>query len=156
MVSQNEYGDLIVDIRNFSASEVYKSEPIKVEIKAENFLRIKETLQRIGIFSPKANTLFQTAHILHKKGFYYIVHFKELFAMDGKFVNFSAEDEVRRNFIACLLEKWKLLTISDPIKVSEEKKILDEGVLPVKLRILKHSERTKVKLEEKYKMGAKK
>lgn len=156
MVVQNNNGDLIIEIKDFSASEVYKSEPVRVEIKQEDFLQIKETLQRIGMYSKKTNTLYQTAHILHKKGFYYILHFKELFSIDGKLVNFSPEDEVRRNFIAALLEKWGLLKIVDPSKVSEERKMMERGQLPPYMRVLKHSERGTINLETKYVMGVKK
>ncbi len=76
-----------------------------------NFLKIKETLTRIGVASRKESKLYQSAHILHKQGKYYIVHFKELFALDGKPTDFSDSDKARRNTIACLLEEWGLLTI---------------------------------------------
>ena len=77
----------------------------------DDFLKIKETLTRIGVASKKDNTLYQSCHILHKQGKYYIVHFKELFALDGKPSNFSENDEARRNAIATLLEEWNLLKI---------------------------------------------
>ncbi|PNX45834.1 MAG: hypothetical protein BV459_07615 [Thermoplasmata archaeon M11B2D] len=78
---------------------------------AENFLKIKETLTRIGIASEKTKILYQSCHILHKRGRYFIVHFKELFALDGKPVDFSENDIARRNKIAALLEEWGLVEI---------------------------------------------
>ena len=84
---------------------------IKVElIDTDSFLKIKETLSRIGI-STKDNVLYQSCHIVHKRGVYFIVHFKEMFAMDGKHVNFTLEDMTRRNRITLLLEEWGLLEI---------------------------------------------
>ena len=77
----------------------------------EDFLKIKETLTRIGVASKKDKKLYQSCHILHKQGKYYIVHFKELFALDGKPSDFSQEDKGRRNTIANLLEEWDLITI---------------------------------------------
>ena len=75
----------------------------------EDFLKIKETLTRIGIASRKENKLYQSCHILHKQGKYYIVHFKELFALDGKPTDFSDEDKGRRNTIVNLLKEWDLV-----------------------------------------------
>src|SRR5271168_2804013 len=86
-----------------------------------DFLKIKETLTRIGVASRKDKKLYQSCHILHKQGLYYIVHFKELFALDGKETNFSEEDVGRRNTIACLLEEWGLLDIVDHKKVEAPK-----------------------------------
>lgn len=85
---------------------------IEVQIKEEDFLKIKETLTRIGVSSRKnEKSLFQTCHILHKKGRYYIVHFKELFILDGRDNNLTIEDILRRNYIATLLESWGLVEI---------------------------------------------
>src|SRR5210317_357271 len=90
---------------------------VEVELpNEESFLKIKETLTRIGIASRKDRKLYQSCHILHKQGKYYIVHFKELFMLDGKINNFSEEDEARRNTIVNLLEEWGL------VKVVGEKK----------------------------------
>ena len=75
----------------------------------EDFLKIKETLTRIGVASKKEKKLYQSCHILHKRGRYYIVHFKELFLLDGKHSDFSDEDKARRNSIANLLEEWNLV-----------------------------------------------
>lgn len=85
---------------------------LEVKLTSENdFLKIRETLTRIGIASRQENKLFQSCHILHKKGKYYIVHFKELFELDGKETNFSKNDEERRNSITKLLEEWGLVKI---------------------------------------------
>jgi hypothetical protein len=88
-----------------------------VEIKLgeeEDFLKVRETLTRIGVASRKDKQLYQSCHILHKQGKYYIVHFKELFALDGKPSNFSEEDKGRRNTIATLLADWGLIKIVNP------------------------------------------
>jgi len=86
----------------------------------EAFLKIKETLTRIGIASHKEKTLYQSCHILHKKGRYYIVHFLEMFLLDGKESHFSEEDMKRRNTIATLLEEWGLLKVIDKEKVKDQ------------------------------------
>jgi len=83
-------------------------------IKEDDFLKVKETLTRIGIASRKDKKLYQSCHILHKQGKYYLVHFKELFMLDGKIFDFSDEDKARRNTIANLLQEWGLITISVP------------------------------------------
>ena len=80
---------------------------------AEDFLKIRETLTRIGVASRRDKVLFQSCHILHKQGRYYIVHFKELFALDGKPTNFSDEDKARRNTIVNLLAEWELIQVVD-------------------------------------------
>lgn len=81
--------------------------------KPDDFLKVKETLTRIGISSKRTNTLYQSCHILHKQGRYVIIHFLELFELDGKKSNFSEADEARRNTIAKLLEDWGLVEIID-------------------------------------------
>jgi len=85
----------------------------------EDFLKVKETLTRIGVASRKNRALYQSCHILHKQQKYYIVHFKELFALDGKPTNFDVEDQARRNTIANLLEEWGLVKIKDPERTSD-------------------------------------
>ena len=80
----------------------------------DDFLKVRETLTRIGVASKKDKTLFQSCHILHKQGRYYIVHFKELFALDGKPTDISDNDLSRRNAIANLLEDWGLITLVNP------------------------------------------
>lgn len=99
--------------------------------KPEDFLKIKETLTRIGI-SSKDKKLFQSCHIFHKKGKYYIVHFKELFKLDGKPCDISIEDIQRRNAIACLLEEWGLLEIVDKLKVEDKIHIRKMKIIPFK------------------------
>ena len=87
-------------------------EPVEVTLKSQDdFLKIRETLTRIGVASRKDQTLYQSCHILHKQGRYFIVHFKELFALDGKRADISVNDLERRNTIAHLLEDWGLVTI---------------------------------------------
>ena len=83
----------------------------------DDFLKVRETLTRIGVASRKERKLYQSCHILHKQGRYYIVHFKELFALDGKPFNFSENDEARRNAITKLLQEWNLLSIVDNTRV---------------------------------------
>lgn len=113
----------------------------------EDFLKIKETLTRIGVASKKDKTLYQSCHILHKQGKYYIVHFKELFMLDGKPSNFSEEDTSRRNTIATLLEQWGLLRITTPEK-------LQNGLAPIsQIKILSHKEKDDWQLVAKYNIG---
>jgi hypothetical protein len=123
-----------------------------VEVKlrsAEDFLKIRETLTRIGVASRRDKVLFQSCHILHKQGRYYIVHFKELFALDGKPTNFSDEDKARRNTIANLLAEWELIDVVD----SERTK---DPVAPLnQIKILAHKEKHEWKLEAKYNIGKK-
>ena len=85
----------------------------------DDFLKIRETLTRIGVASRKDKTLYQSCHILHKQGRYFIVHFKELFALDGKPTNFSENDQARRNTIANLLSEWGLIVLVNSGKTSE-------------------------------------
>jgi len=123
-----------------------------VEVKLstnDDFLKVKETLTRIGVASRKTQTLFQSCHILHKQGKYYIVHFKELFALDGKPTDFNEEDKGRRNTIAKLLGEWGLVTLVNPI---------DEAVLaPIsKIKIIPFSQKNEWELVAKYNIGKKK
>ena len=115
----------------------------------EDFLKVKETLTRIGIASKKEKKLFQSCHILHKRGLYYIVHFKELFALDGKPADFSEEDVARRNTIAGLLEEWGLFSIRDADKFAEPKSPMSQ------IKILTHKEKSEWILESKYSIGKK-
>lgn len=123
---------------------------IQVELEQqEDFLKIKETLTRIGVASKKDKTLYQSCHILHKQGLYYIVHFKELFMLDGKPSNFSDEDRLRRNTIATLLEQWGLLKIKSINNVGE-------GLAPIsQVKILSHKEKDEWQLVAKYNIGRK-
>ena len=110
------------------------------------FLKVRETLQRIGIPSYKNNTLYQTAHILHKRGRYYIIHFKCLFALDGKVAVFDEEDWMRQNRIAKLLDDWSLCSIRFPETLGP----LEDAS---KIKILKHSEKNAWNLVAKYNIG---
>lgn len=124
-----------------------------VEVKIseeEDFLKIKETLTRIGVASRKEKKLFQSCHIFHKQGRYYIVHFKEMFAIDGKPSNFSDEDKGRRNKIVELLCDWGLLTVVEPTTISNPLASMSQ------IKILNHKEKGEWVLETKYNMGRKK
>ena len=116
----------------------------------DDFLKIRETLTRIGVASRKDKTLFQSCHILHKQGRYYIVHFKELFILDGKPTNFSENDQARRNTIANLLVEWSLIQLVN----SEKTATL---VVPLnQLKILSYKEKDEWVLTAKYNIGNKK
>jgi len=117
---------------------------LEVTIKEpDDFLKVRETLSRIGVASRKEKKLFQSCHILHKQGKYYIVHFKELFALDGKETNITENDIARRNTISSLLQDWDLVSIlgnSDPKAPLSQIKIIgfkekDEWVLETKYNI---------------------
>jgi hypothetical protein len=116
----------------------------------ENFLKVKETLTRIGIASHKEKKLYQSCHILHKQGKYYIVHFKELFMLDGKINNFDEEDKGRRNTIVNLLEEWGL------VKAVHATKVQDPIAPLSQIKILSHSEKNQWELVAKYSIGKKK
>ena len=98
--------------------------------KPEDFLKIKETLTRMGIPSVKERKLYQSCHILHKKGKYYIVHFKELFHLDGKKSEIEEEDLQRRNLICSLLEEWELIKVVDKSKIEDKLHIKKIKILP--------------------------
>jgi hypothetical protein len=114
----------------------------------DNFLKVKETLTRIGIASRKERKLYQSCHILHKQGRYYIVHFKELFALDGKEADFMENDLERRNTIAKLLEDWGLLKIISTLNE-------DEFCPLNKIKIISFKEKNEWNLVPKYKIGKK-
>ena len=123
-----------------------------VEVRLTNeddFLKVRETLTRIGIASRKDRTLYQSCHILHKQGKYYIVHFKELFALDGKPTNFDEADQSRRNTIANLLGEWGLIELVD------KDKSLDPIAPLSQIKILPHKEKDEWNLEAKYNIGRK-
>ncbi len=123
---------------------------IEVELDTpDNFKKIVETLTRMGVASRRNSTLYQSCHILHKRGRYYIVHFKEMFGLDGRPSNIDEEDIQRRNRIALLLQEWGLLNIVD------EEKVLDD-LLPLnKLKILPFREKEEWNLVAKYTIGKK-
>ena len=113
----------------------------------DDFLKIKETLTRIGVSSKKEhNTLFQSCHILHKQGRYFIVHFKELFMLDGKPSNYTEEDLARKNTIATLLSDWGLLGIVDMAKIEIKTSLRQIKIIP-------HREKGEWNLESKYSIG---
>jgi hypothetical protein len=115
----------------------------------DDFLKVRETLTRIGVASRKERKLYQSCHILHKQGRYYIVHFKELFALDGKKTNLSLNDVQRRNRIAKLLSDWGL------INVVQEERIEDLAPLN-QIKVLSFKEKDEWSLESKYNIGRKK
>ena len=114
----------------------------------DNFLKVRETLTRIGIASKKDNTLYQSCHILHKQGRYFIVHFKELFALDGKDSNITSGDIERRNAIAGLLQDWDLLKIVQANK-AEQKASLSQ------IKVVAFKEKSEWNLVAKYNIGKK-
>jgi hypothetical protein len=115
----------------------------------DSFLKIKETLSRIGVASKKDNILYQSCHILHKQGRYYLVHFKELFALDGKESNISQDDIERRNAIAVLLQDWNLLKVIDTDKVANRASLSS-------IKILTYQEKSNWTLMPKYNIGVRK
>ena len=115
----------------------------------DDFLKVRETLTRIGVASRKEKKLYQSCHILHKQGKYYIVHFKELFALDGKKANLSINDVQRRNRIVQLLGDWGLVTISSKESIAD--------VAPLsQIKVLAYREKGDWTLESKYNIGKKK
>tara|TARA_B100001996_G_scaffold152913_1_gene116365 strand:+ start:289 stop:720 length:432 start_codon:yes stop_codon:yes gene_type:complete len=122
--------------------EVSLSEP-------DDFLKVRETLTRIGVASRKEKKIYQSCHILHKQGKYYIVHFKELFALDGKKANLSVNDVQRRNRIVQLLSDWGLVTLLDADSVSD--------IAPLnQIKVISYKEKGDWILETKYNIGKKK
>lgn len=130
--------------------DIFKGVGIEISLPTpDSFLKVKETLTRIGISSRKEKKLYQTCHILHKQGRYSILHFKELFILDGKKNTFTEEDLSRRNTIVNLLAEWELLTVTHP-GASEE------PVAPLnQIKILSHKEKSDWTLEAKYNIGKK-
>lgn len=124
---------------------------LEVRLKAEDdFLKVRETLTRIGVSSKKDNKLYQSCHILHKRGKFYIVHFKELFALDGLPTDIDDTDIGRRNTIANLLEEWGLVEIVDSKKASEP------IVSLAQMKIIPHKDKQNWELVPKYHIGKKK
>jgi len=118
-------------------------------INEDDFLKIRETLTRIGVASRKDKTIYQSCHILHKQGRYYIVHFKELFMLDGKPNNFSEEDMGRRNAISNLLEEWGLVSLVEKDKSKDPVTSLSQ------IKILPFKEKDNWNLVAKYNIGRK-
>ena len=123
-----------------------------IEVKLRNeddFLKVRETLTRIGVASKKDKMLYQSCHILHKQGRYYIVHFKELFLLDGKPSNFGDDDIGRRNTITNLLAEWGLIDIVDNSKTKEPVALLSQ------IKVLPFKEKEEWNLVAKYNIGRK-
>jgi len=137
-------GELEIQWKQSDMVEVTLNEP-------DDFLKVRETLTRIGVASRKEKKIYQSCHILHKQGKYYIVHFKELFALDGKNTNFSLNDVQRRNRIVQLLVDWGLVTVNT---ISQEK-ISDLAPLN-QIKVLSFKEKGEWTLESKYNIGRKK
>jgi hypothetical protein len=116
----------------------------------DDFLKVRETLTRIGVASKKDKTLFQSCHILHKRGQYYIVHFKELFALDGKPTDITENDLSRRNAIVKLLEDWGLVTVVKKQQIENPPPIFLSQI-----KILSHKEKDEWQLVPKYNIGKK-
>ena len=118
-------------------------------VDEDDFLKVRETLTRIGVASRKEKVLYQSCHILHKQGRYYIVHFKELFALDGKPTNFSEDDIARRNAIANLIAEWGLVQLINPNKTKDP-------VAPLStIKILPYKDKDDWELVTKYNIGRK-
>ena len=134
------------------ATEVQWKQSDMVEVllsEPDDFLKVRETLTRIGVASRKERKIYQSCHILHKQGKYYIVHFKELFALDGKNTNFSENDLQRRNRISQLLSDWGLITIVDAEKIQD--------LAPLnQIKVLAFRDKEEWVLESKYNIGRKK
>lgn len=130
----------MVDINNF----------VEIELEEQDdFLKVRETLTRIGVSSRKERVLYQSCHILHKQGRYYIVHFKELFALDGKPSNLTENDIQRRNAIANLLEEWGLVKILN-------RYIIEDNMAPIhQIKIISFKEKDDWELVPKYNIGKK-
>lgn len=115
----------------------------------DDFLKVRETLTRIGVASRKEKKIYQSCHILHKQGRYYLVHFKELFALDGKHANLTINDVQRRNRIAQLLADWGLITIVNVNKITD--------IAPLnQIKVLSYKDKGEWILETKYNIGSKK
>ena len=137
-------GEIEIQWKQTDMVEVVLNEP-------DDFLKVRETLTRIGVASRKERKIYQSCHILHKQGKYYIVHFKELFALDGKKTNLSVNDVQRRNRIVQLLVDWGLVNISEDSK----EKISNPAPLN-QIKVLSFKEKGEWTLESKYNIGRKK
>ena len=136
----------------FVEPEVNWSQDQMIEVdlnEPDDFLKVRETLTRIGVASRKEKKIYQSCHILHKQGKYYIVHFKELFALDGKHANLTVNDVQRRNRIINLLSDWGLIAITKPDTVTD--------VAPLnQIKVLSYKDKGDWVLESKYNIGKKK
>ena len=133
----------------FNLDLPFEYSPLEVRLtQPDDFLKVRETLTRIGVASRRDNTLFQSCHILHKQGHYFIVHFKELFALDGKQADLSRNDIQRRNSIGKLLADWGLVTMVDPDKYTDQAPLSQ-------IKILNYDEKNQWNLQAKYNIGKK-
>lgn len=133
-----------------NSEDLFKGVGIEIALPTpDSFLKVKETLTRIGISSRKEKKLYQTCHILHKQGRYAILHFKELFILDGKKDTFIEEDASRRNTIVNLLEEWDLVSVIQTEKAQDPVAQLNQ------IKILSHKEKSNWTLEAKYNIGKK-
>lgn len=147
-MAQNESTVEAMDDRN-ELVDWDESQMLEVELPDEDaFLKVRETLTRIGIPSKKDQKLYQSCHILHKRGKYYIVHFKEMFALDGKPSSLTVDDMRRRNTIAKLLEDWGLVTVVN-------REVMDEFGSTSHVKVLKYNEKDDWELVAKYNIGNK-
>ncbi len=132
--------------------QVHWTPDMMVEVilnEPDDFLKVRETLTRIGVASRKEKKLYQSCHILHKQGRYYITHFKELFALDGKHANLTVNDVQRRNRIARLLSDWGLITVVDAESIAD--------IAPLnQIKVLSYKDKGDWILEQKYNIGSKK
>ena len=134
--------DIVIQWQQSDMVEISLAEP-------DDFLKVRETLTRIGVASRKEKKIYQSCHILHKQGRYYIVNFKELFALDGKHTNLSLNDVQRRNRIIQLLSDWGLITVVEADKITD--------VAPLnQIKVLAFKEKEEWTLESKYNIGRKK
>jgi hypothetical protein len=132
------------------SEDIFKGVGIEIALPTpDSFLKVKETLTRIGISSRKEKKLYQTCHILHKQGRYAILHFKELFILDGKTDTFIEEDASRRNTIVNLLEEWGLVSVVQTEKAQDPVAQLNQ------IKILSHKEKSNWTLQAKYNIGKK-
>ena len=137
---------------NISELKVNWNSDMMIEVslsEPDDFLKVRETLTRIGVASRKEKKLYQSCHILHKQGRYYIVHFKELFALDGKYANLTVNDIQRRNRIIKLISDWGLVNVINPELVTD--------IAPLnQIKVLAYKEKNDWVLEQKYSIGKKK
>jgi len=133
----------------FNLDLPFEYSPLEVKLaQPDDFLKVRETLTRIGVASRRSNVLYQSCHILHKQGHYFIVHFKELFALDGKQADLSKNDIQRRNSIAKLLADWGLVTIINSDKYTDQAPLSQ-------IKILNYDEKNQWNLQAKYNIGKK-
>jgi hypothetical protein len=135
-----------------SDNDIFQGVGVEITLaEKDDFLKCRETLTRIGVASKSSNTLFQSCHILHKQGRYAIVHFKEMFELDGKETDTSENDLARRNTVVNLLEEWKL------VKVVNKEKVKDPAPAPLsQIKIISHKQKKDWQLVQKYTIGKKK